>query len=203
MCGRFYLDVDFDEVLRHYFDVIGDYPVDTYEPREIFPSNEIPVVHRGKKVESTIHLMKWGFAPSFMNKLLINARSETVFEKKLFKEAFFRRRCLIPASGYYEWEKKMDENNKIQKIKRSFERPDQKIFSMAGIYDRFFDEDGQAYWAVTILTQAATDQVKGIHDRMPLILDKDMERRWIKFYEEDYSELFKILERRGPELVIK
>ncbi len=49
MCGRFYLDADFDEVLRHYFDVVGDYPIDDYEPKEIFPSNAIPVVHRGKK----------------------------------------------------------------------------------------------------------------------------------------------------------
>ncbi len=168
MCGRFYLDADFDEVLRHYFDVVGDYPIDDYEPKEIFPSNAIPVVHRGKKVEKTIHLMKWGFAPSFMNKLVINARSETVYEKKMFKEAFFRRRCLVPASGYYEWEQKLDENNKMQKIKHSFERPDQKIFSMAGIYDRFFDKDGQPFWAVTILTQPATQQVKDIHDRMPL-----------------------------------
>lgn len=203
MCGRFYLDVDFDEVLRHYFDVVNDYPINEYEPREIFPSNQIPVVHRGKKVDRTIHLMKWGFAPSFMNKLLINARSETVYEKKLFKEAFFRRRCLVPASGYYEWEKKMDENNKIQKIKHSFERPDQKIFSMAGIYDRFFDKDGQAFWAVTILTQAATEQVSHIHDRMPLILDREMEKNWIKEYDTDYSKLFKILKQTGPELMIK
>lgn len=59
--------------------------------------------------------MKWGFAPTYMKQLMINARSETISEKKLFKEAFFRRRCLIPASGYYEWEKAENDLGKVEK----------------------------------------------------------------------------------------
>ena len=203
MCGRFFLDVDFDEVLKHYFGIIGDYPVMDYEPREIFPSNDIPVIHRGKEVDRTIHLMKWGFAPSFMNKILINARSETIAEKMLFKEAFYRRRCLIPASGYFEWEKVLGDNDKITKVKRSISVPEKKIISMAGIYDRFKDKEGKNFWAVSILTKASNDQVKSVHDRMPVILDKEMEKAWIAQYEEDYTPLFSIIENSSPEFLIK
>lgn len=203
MCGRFFLDVEFDEVLKHYFGIIGDYPVMEYEPREIFPSNDIPVIHRGREVERTIHLMKWGFAPSFMNKLLINARSETIAEKRLFREAFIRRRCLVPASGYYEWENVLGDDEKITKVKRSIKVPERKIISMAGIYDRFEDKNGNPFWAVSILTKASNDQVKGVHDRMPVILDKEMERAWIAQYREDYSELFKIINDSSPNFVIE
>jgi len=203
MCGRFFLDVDFDEVLRHYFGIIGDYPVMDYKPREIYPSNDIPVIHRGKEVERTIHLMKWGFAPSYMKKILINARSETIADKRLFKEAFFRRRCLIPASGYFEWEKVLGESDKISKVKRSIIVPEKKIVSMAGIYDRFRDKEGKPFWAVSILTKASNDQVKNVHDRMPVILDKEMEKAWIAKYDEDYTPLFNIIENASPDFLIK
>lgn len=203
MCGRFFLDVDFEEVLRHYFGIIGDYPVHEYEPREIFPSNSVPVIHRGKEVERTVHLMKWGFAPSFMNKILINARAETVAEKRLFKEAFFRRRCLVPASGYFEWEKLADENGKIKKVKRAISVPDKKIVSMAGIYDRFQDKEGKPFWAVTILTKASNDDVREVHDRMPVILDEEMEKTWIAKYDEDFSQLFELMAKADPKLHVK
>lgn len=203
MCGRFFLDVDFEEVLKHYFGIVGDYPVTEYEPREIFPSNSLPVIHRGKEVKRTIHLMKWGFAPSFMNKILINARSETVAEKKLFKEAFFRRRCLIPASGYYEWEKVSGEDGKIKKVKRAISVPDKGIVSMAGIYDRFQDKEGKPFWAVTLLTKASNDDVKNVHDRMPLILDKEMEKIWIAKHEEDFTPLYDLITGASPRLHVK
>lgn len=203
MCGRYFLDVDFEEILKHYFGYVGNYPVTEYEPREIFPSNSIPVIHRGKEVERTIHLMKWGFAPSFMNKILINARSETISEKRTFKEAFFRRRCLVPASGYYEWEKILGDDDKMTKIKRSIKVPNQNIISMAGIYDRFHDKDGKPFWAVSILTKASNDQVKQVHDRMPVILTKEMESAWIAQYDEDYTPLFDIIQSANPDFEIE
>jgi len=203
MCGRFFLDVDFEEVLRHYFGIIGDYPVTEYEPREIFPSNDIPVIHRGKEVEKTIHLMKWGFVPSFMNKILINARSETVAEKRMFKEAFFRRRCLVPASGYYEWEKVLDDGGKIKKLKRAIRVPDQEVVSMAGVYDRFKDKEGKPFWAVTILTKASNEDVKDVHDRMPVILDKEMEDTWIAKYDTDFTPLFELINAASPKFIVE
>jgi len=203
MCGRFYLDVEFEEILKHYFGIVGDFPVTEYEPKEIFPSNAIPVIHRGKEVERTIHLMKWGFAPTYMNKIFINARSETIAEKKMFKEAFFRRRCLVPASGYYEWQKVPGEDNKIIKVKRQISVPSKKIISMAGIYDRFVDKVGKSFWGVSILTKPSNEHVKEVHDRMPIILTKEMETAWIAQYDEDYTPLFDIINKANPEYSIE
>ncbi len=203
MCGRFYLDVDFEEIMKHYFGIVGDFPVTEYEPKEIFPSNDIPVVHRGKEVERTIHLMKWGFAPSYMNKIVINARSESITEKRMFKEAFYRRRCLVPASGYYDWEKVLDENDKVKKIKRQICVPDQKIVSMAGIYDRFVDKEGKPFWAVSILTKDSNEHVKQVHDRMPIVLTKEMEAAWIAQYDEDFTPLFEIIKNANPLLRVE
>jgi len=198
MCGRFYLDVDFEEVLKHYFGFVGNYPVNTYEPKEIFPSTDVPVIHRGKEIEKTIHLMKWGFAPAFMNKIIINARSETISEKKMFKEAFFRRRCLIPASGYYEWEKVLQDDDSIKKVKRQISVPGQNVVSMAGIYDRFVDKEGKSFWAVSILTKASNEQIRSVHDRMPVILTPGMENKWLANYEEDYTPLFELIKDSSP-----
>jgi len=203
MCGRYFLRASIRDVLKYYFEHVKDKPTLEYEPREIFPSDSIPVVHRGKEVEKTMHLMKWGFAPSYMNKLLINARSETVAEKKTFSEAFFRRRCLIPASGYYEWEKVEDSTGKIQKIKRTIEVKEREIVSLAGLYDRFQDKNGQLYWAVTILTKEASDDVKQVHDRMPVIIDRKSENAWLDVYETDYSPLFDIIRHASPRLKVE
>lgn len=186
--------------MDHYFDNRTNLPVVEYEPREIFPSDKVPVIHRGKTLDKTIHLMKWGFAPSYMKTLIINARSESIAEKKMFKEAFFRRRCLIPATGYYEWEKSETENGKIEKVKRDITVKGSEIISLAGIYDRFQDKDGQYFWAVSILTKEANDSVKKIHDRMPIIIDKGLESEWIKEYQDDYSALFEIIKSSNPEL---
>lgn len=200
MCGRYYIRVGIRDIMEHYFENITNLPVVEYEPRVIFPSDKVPVIHRGKEVDKTIHLMKWGFAPSYMKKLMINARSETIAEKPLFRESFFRRRCLIPASGYYEWEKLEDESGKIQKIKRDITVDGSDIISLAGIYDRFQDKEGQYFWAVSILTKDANDSVKDVHNRMPIILDKGLESEWIKDYHDDYTALFEMIKSSSPDL---
>lgn len=170
MCGRFFLDADFEDVMRHYFGQPKDAKILTYETGEIFPSTEVPVVHRGKDVERAIHLMKWGFEPAFLKKIVINARSETLEQKPMFRDAYMRRRCLVPASGYYEWH---------DKIKHAIRVKNQPIISLAGIYDRFLDKDGNPIWAVTLLTKDANEGIRSIHDRMPVILDQHSEALWL------------------------
>ena len=202
MCGRYYIKVGIRDIMEHYFDNMTNLPAVEYEASEIFPSDKVPVIHRGKEVDKTIHLMKWGFAPSYMKTLMINARSETIAEKKMFKEAFFRRRCLIPATGYYEWEKVETESGKTEKIKRDITVKGSEIISLAGIYDRFRDKDGQYFWAVSILTKEASDSVKNVHDRMPVIIDKGLESEWIKDYQDDYSALFEMIKSSSPKLMV-
>ncbi len=126
-----------------------------------------------KKSDLMISPMAWGFPGFEKQKILINARSETVQEKPTFRSSYKERRCIIPATGYYEWDK---DKNKVQ-----FERKDGKIIYMAGIWkpvdgvDRF-----------VILTTEANDSVLKVHDRMPLILDDNEWKKWI--FEESFGE---------------
>ena len=118
--------------------------------------------------------MKWGFMPSFAKRPIINARSETVDMKPTFRYSFYNRRCIIPATSFFEWEKVKD-----KKIKRRIYTTDENIFSMAGLYNIFKDNDGIEYLAFTILTTEANERMKPIHHRMPVILPRDKEDLWI------------------------
>ncbi len=194
MCGRFFLDADFEDVMRHYFGEPRIAKTDaknlTYETGEFFPSTDIPVIHRGKEVKRAIHMMKWGFEPAFLKKLIINARSETLEQKPMFKDAFVRRRCLVPASGYYEWH-----NQK----KHAIRVKDKRIISLAGLYDRFLDKDGNAFWAVTLLTKDANESISAVHDRMPVIIDKASESMWLS-KEYPLNALKGVIDSASPQL---
>lgn len=154
MCGRFFLDINDKEILNYYN--IKD---NSEGGGEIFPSNKVIAV---KKDETTY--MKWGFPLN--NKLIINAREETVFEKKFFRKAIKSQRCLIPACHFYEWKDKMKYKIKVD---------NEKFFSMAGIYNKFLDKSGEEYYAIVILTTGANREMSKIHHRMPVILNKEEE----------------------------
>jgi len=172
MCGRYFLNIALDELENRYG--ITDIPVEIKEYQgEIFPSNEAPVVFNEKKQKS-VGLMNWGFRPSYSNNLVINARSETVHKKNLFKESFHRRRCIIPASGFYEWEKVAD-----KKIKHFINIQEDEIISLAGIYD-FFNINGKQQMAFCILTKDAPQELINIHDRIPVIIKKEYENEWLE-----------------------
>ncbi len=129
---------------------------------EIFPSDTVPV-----RTAPEIYLpMSWGFT-SFNKRLVINARSETALEKPMFKEAMLERRCLIPASGYYEWE---TVNGKKQRY--AFYEENALLF-LAGCYRKEKDED---LFRFVILTRDASDHFRYVHDRMPVIIPRSKRR---------------------------
>ena len=110
MCGRYFLNIELDKLANRYN--IKDIPNELLNYQgEIFPSNDAPVVYNDENGRK-ISLMNWGFRTSYSNNLVINARSETVHKKNLFKESFHTRRCLIPVTGFYEWKKVNDEKEK-------------------------------------------------------------------------------------------
>jgi len=173
MCGRFYLDAD-AEFLINYFKI-------QYEPKVIiespliFPSQNSPVLIENKG-ERRLGLMKWGFKLPNNARPVINSRSETIHEKKLFKDAFEQRRCIVPASGFFEWSDYTDEKPKPQyKISLS----DQPIMCMAGIYTKVVCDDGQIDWVFSIVTRDANEGMSAIHPRMPLILSDPHLTRWL------------------------
>ena len=131
----------------------------------VFPSQKATVI-MGREHHLEAEQMPWGF-PRFEGRgLLINARAETAAERRTFRESVLHRRCVIPAKGFWEWNK--------SKEKFSFERPDAQVMFMAGCYDCF---DGQERFV--ILTTEANSSVKPVHDRMPLILEQNELEDWV------------------------
>jgi putative SOS response-associated peptidase YedK len=170
MCGRFTLTLPPD-VLRAYF----DYPEQpNFPPRfDIRPTQPVPVM-RLERGERQFTLMRWGFIPSFVKDektfpLLINARSETLPEKPSFRNAIRRRRCILPADGFYEWQK-LDEKGK-RKQPFLIRRPMQGPIALAGIWECWQSPNGSEVDTTAILTTSANATLSAIHERMPVILE--------------------------------
>jgi putative SOS response-associated peptidase YedK len=171
MCGRFTLKAP--ERIR--LDRINPFDPKTLIPRyNIAPSqNVLAVVQRDTEREAT--LLQWGLIPFWSKeaKGFINARVETIDEKPAFSESFEKRRCLIFADGFYEWEK----NGKISQP-YYFQMKDQAPFAFAGIWDRWKTEGGSVS-SCAIITTTANELLATIHNRMPVILGPESYDRWL------------------------
>jgi putative SOS response-associated peptidase YedK len=135
----------------------------------IAPTQLVPVVRQRGDGTRQIVLMRWGLIPSWAKEAgegLINARAETVNEKPSFRQSFRQRRCILPASGFYEWQKA--EKHKIPHFVRL---KNQMPMPFAGIWDAWRAPDGQVIESCAILTTMANGAVGAIHERMPVILD--------------------------------
>ena len=177
MCGRFTL-FEPDKVLAREFGV-SDFP--PRSPRyNIAPSQPIAAVRvtpAGSSPE--IALLRWGLIPSWSKdpatgNRLINARAETAREKPSFRNAFRRHRCLIPANGFYEWQRQ--ERGKQPYFVRM---RDERLFAFAGLWDRWEGPDEDVIETCTILTTVANAVLAPIHDRMPVILPPTEYARWL------------------------
>jgi putative SOS response-associated peptidase YedK len=125
-------------------------------------------------------LLKWGLIPSWakdssMGARLINARSETVTEKPSFREAFKRRRCIIPADGFYEWQRTGGRKQPF-----FFHMRDDRPFGFAGLWDRWQSPEGEVIESCTILTTEANEVLRPVHDRMPVILHPETYELWLE-----------------------
>jgi putative SOS response-associated peptidase YedK len=190
MCGRFVLITDLSVIARD-FDV-PDVSVVFSPSRNISPGRHIPVVTssgHGKMLASYL----WGLIPFWakdpsVGAKLINARAETVMQKPSFKNAFVKRRCLIPADGFYEWRK--TENKKVPYL---FALKSGLPFAFAGLYEKWMAPDHKPVETCTIITTAANEIVQPIHDRMPVIVPKDAQGIWLNTEGTDTSTLLDIL----------
>lgn len=170
MCGRFSLDVSIDVLIKRYKAIKN---MEEFKlPDEIFPTNTVPIVINKDNIQ--LSMMKWGFMPEFTKKPIINARAETVDIKPLFRNSFYNKRCLVPATSFFEWE-----NLDGKKIKRRISVKEENIFSLAGLYNIFRNKNGQEQESFTIITTDANEDMKKIHHRMPVILPKEMEEYWL------------------------
>jgi putative SOS response-associated peptidase YedK len=182
MCGRYTLTTDLFNLKLHFsFDDSDEAPgFEDWKPRfNIAPSQLAPVVVSDGG-RPRLKLMKWGLVPSWskdekIGYKMINARSETAPEKPSFRKPFAERRCLVPADGFYEWRKDGE-----LKVPTWIHRPDRGIFCFAGLWESWRSaEAAPVVQTFTILTTSANSVMAPIHDRMPVILSPEDERRWI------------------------
>lgn len=189
MCGRFVRKSDARTIARE-FDV-EEVSTDLAPSYNIAPSQPVAVVMTDgmKRLVS----MKWGLIPAWSNdpiigNRLINARAETLVEKPSFREAFMRQRCLVIADGFYEWQKR-GRTKQPYFIHLKGERP----FGFAGLYDIWTSPEGELITTCTIITTEPNEMVKALHDRMPVILSKEFEDRWLDPYNPDQASLIQML----------
>ncbi|HEV3145232.1 MAG TPA: SOS response-associated peptidase [Gemmataceae bacterium] len=176
MCGRFTLKTPAAQVKT----ALGLFDVPELTPRyNIAPTQSILAVRPGTEAKRECVFLRWGLVPSWATDVkignqLLNARKETVATKPSFRSAFRRQRCLIPADGFYEWQK-------LGKAKQPFwiHRPDEMPFFFAGLWDRNENGEKGPLETCTIVTTEANGMIKSIHERMPLILQPKQGDEWL------------------------
>lgn len=179
MCGRYRLSCR-KQILEEHFLAQFDELEDWTPHYNIAPTQLVPVVRQHpKKPVRMLSLLRWGLIPSWSKDSsgaarMINARSETANTLLAFLEAFKLRRCLIPADGFYEWKK-----NGTTKQPYCFEVSDGELFAFAGVWDRWKNPAGEWIRSCSILTTTPNAVTAKVHDRMPVILDKDSYDVWL------------------------
>jgi len=174
MCGRFVIELTPDLATRFFgLDEVPDLP-----PRyNIAPTQSVPVIREASDGSRRLSMMRWGLVPSWAKDIgdgLINARSETINEKPSFRQAFRQRRCIVVASGFYEWSRVEG-----KKVPHYVKMIDVGPMPFAGIWEAWCSPDGQVMESCAILTTSANAAVAPIHDRMPVILHPDELGLWL------------------------
>lgn len=211
MCGRYTLVHSTNEIIER-FQVMLDVMDSPVIPRyNIAPTQQVPIVvpgtakRRKPKTDAPavveadyvgkrlLQFARWGLVPFWVTddpkkmKPLINARVETLVEKASFRNALGKRRCLIPADGFYEW--RTIEGKKIPvRIRLTGER----LFAFAGLYEDWKSPDGNYLRSCTIVTVSGNEKLASVHDRMPAILHPEHEETWLM--ENDKSKLMSLLQ---------
>ncbi len=198
MCGRFTLKTD-PKVIASQFKVsaiavlegrITDLTTPTIPAAQIdsaifgpnfnvAPTHQIPAV-LSQEDETLLAAFTWGLVPTWakdpaIGARMINARSETAAEKPSFRSALVKRRCIVPADGWYEWQ-----GSPGKKTPYYFSAPNESVLGLAGIYESWKQPDGQLLWSAAILTQEARSDFSYIHDRMPVLVTPELQDLWLK-----------------------
>ncbi|WP_125568099.1 SOS response-associated peptidase [Companilactobacillus insicii] len=183
MCGRFTFQPSDNSEINKIYQLAVD---NGYDPKigEVFPTDQTAIVKSGQNQVQVV-TMKWGFPGFKSGQNIINARSESIMQKPMFADSFLNRRCVYPTTGFFEWSK--------DKIKHRFNYgTDSETLYIAGCYNIF---NGEA--RSVLLTTAPNESMIKIHDRMPLILQKNQIKSWI--YDQNFAIDF--LKSEMPQLI--
>lgn len=193
MCGRFVQNFTL-ETIKKLFN-IGITPTDIASNFNVAPAQEILVILKHDN-ENRLEKLFWGLVPFWAKDIsigsrMINARAETVSKKASFRNAFKKRRCLIPAGGFYEWK-----GEKGDKQPYYITLPSGEPFAFAGLWETRKDkesDDESVYKSCTIITTEASDSIRELHNRMPVILKPMVYEKWLDAAIQDPKELEVIL----------
>jgi putative SOS response-associated peptidase YedK len=176
MCGRYAIVLVGDGTLQRRFSLeeLLDEPQARYNAA---PTQTLPVIVGDGA--NNLTMMKWGLIPFWakdpaIGSRMINARAETVAEKPAFKQSLRSRRCLVPASGFFEWKREGE-----TRTPHYIHLKNEPLFAFAGLYDRWRDPDGQEVLSYSIITTEPNDLMAPIHNRMPVVLDREDEGIWL------------------------
>ncbi|MEZ5934249.1 MAG: SOS response-associated peptidase [Alphaproteobacteria bacterium] len=181
MCGRFMLKTPIGEIA----DLFGLDSAPVLPPRyNIAPSQDAAIIRRTESGTRELALAQFGLVPPWAEDpktgyKMINARGETVDRLPSFREAYRKRRCLVPTDGFYEWQA-LDPSGKGPKQPFVIRRPDEKPFAFAGIHERWRSKDGaRVIESFAIVTTSANQRLRPVHPRMPVVLDAGAWERWL------------------------
>jgi|HubBroStandDraft_2_1064218.scaffolds.fasta_scaffold32425_1 putative SOS response-associated peptidase YedK len=201
MCGRFVSARKRLELLEEFGierDRVAEGPDQEPEPDyNVAPTKRVYTVMTRRDAEEEdspaareLRVLRWGLVPFWakdanVGAKMINARAETVAVKPAFRRAFTKRRCILPADGYYEWQTISAEGEKPRKQPYFIYRADGDLLAFAGVYELWRDEtlpsdhERAWLWTAAIITTQATDDVGQIHDRMPMVIARDQWADWL------------------------
>ena len=193
MCSRYFLDAD-GNIIAYTFNV--PFQERIRKRFNIAPTQEAPVVRRDPHGAREVALLRWGLVPAWAKDLkvgtkMINARCEGVEAKPAFRAAIRERRCIVPATGFFEWQ---GEAGRKQPF--AITLPGQPLFAFAGLWERWQAAEGEPVATFTIITTEANGAVARIHDRMPVILPMDAVASWLAAPPDEAHALLKPYE--GP-----
>ncbi len=182
MCGRYTLHKKLGEIAKRYNLAITKVPKDIHPNYNVAPGQRMPVIIKddgGEKVE----IMKWGLIPVWakdprIGYKLINARDDTIFEKPMWRSVILKKRCLIPADGFFEW-KKIPEGSKVRKQPFYIHPKQDELFSFAGVWESWKDVEGLEWKTYSIITTEPNKEMRSVHNRMPVILHQEDEASWL------------------------
>lgn len=194
MCGRYTLTTE-EEQLADEFELIE--PIRLVRRYNIAPTQFAPVIRAGEGGGTRIDMLRWGFVPSWSkeggsDRPLINARSETAASSPVFRKSMRSRRCIVPASGFFEW-RKVPSGPKVVKEPHYIRRIDEHVLGLAGIWDSWRPNDGEVVSSFAILTTTPNELIRTLHDRMPVILQRSDYATWLAADVDDAATLAPLL----------
>ncbi|MBD3109758.1 SOS response-associated peptidase [Bacillus sp. AGMB 02131] len=200
MCGRYTLFTKYEDIINRFHIEAGITEDEYIQSYNIAPSQRVLSVINDGSV-NRLGYLKWGLVPAWakdekIGYKLINARAESLTDKPSFRKAYQNRRCLIISDSFYEWKRNGD-----IKIPMRIKLKSDDLFAMAGLWEAWTSPQGTKLYTCTIITTGANGIVAPIHDRMPVILPKELESEWLNPAVHNAAELDRLLKPYDEQLM--